>query len=145
MRCLWHMCEVLPIWGLDSEEGRKGNVKWHFQVMRATFFISILPAEPSGKSRLTQNKLAYELIPPDVDPLSPQNAIIIGTGPFNGTMIPGCSRLMTIYKSPLNGAFPYSNGGGVFCHFLKFSGYDHVVITGRAARPVYIKILDDDI
>jgi len=91
------------------------------------------------------NKLAYELIPPDVDPLSPQNAIIIGTGPFNGTMIPGCSRLMTIYRSPLNGAFPYSNGGGVFGHFLKFSGYDHVVITGRAARPVYIKILDDDI
>jgi len=91
------------------------------------------------------NKLAYDLIPPDVDPLSPQNAIIIGTGPFNGTMIPGASEVMVIYKSPLNGAFPYSCGGGKFSHFLKSSGYDHVVITGRSDKPVYLKIDDENI
>ena len=91
------------------------------------------------------NKLAYDLIPPDVDPLSPQNAIIIGTGPFNGTMIPGCSQVMIIYKSPLNGSFPHSNGGGNFSHFLKSSGYDHIVITGRSDKPVYLKIHDDDV
>lgn len=91
------------------------------------------------------NKLAYDLIPPDVDPLSPQNAIIIGTGPFNGTMIPGSSQTMIIYKSPLNGAFPHSNGGGNFSHLLKSSGYDHVVITGRSDKPVYLKIYDEDV
>ena len=91
------------------------------------------------------NKLAYDLIPPDVDPLSPQNAIIIGTGPFNGTMIPGCSEVMITYKSPLNGSFPHSNDGGNFSHFLKSSGYDHIVITGRSDKPVYLKIHDEDV
>ncbi len=91
------------------------------------------------------NKLAYDLIPPDAEPLSPENAIILGTGPFNGTMIPGSSEIMTIYKSPLNGAFPHSNGGGNFSHFFKSSGYDHLVITGRSDKPVYLKIHDEDV
>jgi len=91
------------------------------------------------------NKLAYDLIPPDAEPLSPQNAIIIGTGPFSGTMIPGSSQVMVIYKSPLNNAFPHSNGGGYFSHFLKSSGYDHLVITGRSDKPIYLKIHDEDV
>jgi len=91
------------------------------------------------------NRLAYDLIPPHVEPFSPQNAIIIGTGPFNGTMIPGSSEVMIIHKSPLNGAFPHTNGGGYFSHFLKSSGYDHVVITGRSSKPVYLKIHDDNV
>ena len=90
------------------------------------------------------NKLACE-ISPEVNPLSTANAIIIGTGPFNGTIIPGSSEVMILYKSPLNGAFTYSCGGGRFAPFLKSSGYDHVVITGRSDRPVYLKIEDDDI
>lgn len=91
------------------------------------------------------NRLAYDLIPPDADPLSPQNAIIIGTGPFNGTIIPGSSQVMMVYKSPLNNAFPHSNGGGCFSHFLKSSGYDHLIITGRSEKPVYLKINDEDV
>jgi len=85
-------------------------------------------------------KLAYDLIPPGVKPLSPENTIIIGTGLFSGTMIPGASQVMVIYKSPLNGAFICGYGGGRFSHFLKSSGYDHVVITGRSEQPVYLKI-----
>ena len=77
-------------------------------------------------------KLAHDLIPPNTEALSPKNAIIFGTGPFNGTFIPGASQTMSIYKSPLNGSFPQSNGGGNFSHFLKSSGYDHLVITGRS-------------
>ena len=60
------------------------------------------------------NHLAANLIPPDVDPLSPASTIIIGTGPFNGTFIPGSSQTMSIYRSPLNGAYVQSNGGGCF-------------------------------
>jgi len=91
------------------------------------------------------NKLAYDLIPPDIDPLSPQNAIIIGAGPFNGTIIPGSSQVMCIYKSPLNGSFLHSNGGGYFSTYLKSSGYDHLVITGRSHKPVYLEIHDERI
>ena len=90
-------------------------------------------------------KLAADLIPPKTDPLSPKNSVIFGTGPFNGTFIPGASETMTIYKSPLNGSYPQSNGGGNFSHFLKSSGYDHLVITGRSPWPVYISIQDDNV
>ena len=90
-------------------------------------------------------KLALDLIPPGTDALSPRNAVILGTGPFNGTFIPGASQTMSMYKSPLNGSFPQSNGGGNFSHFLKSSGYDHLVITGRSPWPVYITIEDDNV
>jgi aldehyde:ferredoxin oxidoreductase len=90
-------------------------------------------------------RLAHDLIPPKTEALSPKNAIIFGTGPFNGTFIPGASQTMSIYKSPLNGSFPQSNGGGNFSHFLKSSGYDHLVITGRSPYPVYLTIEDDAI
>jgi len=91
------------------------------------------------------SKLAYDLIPPNCDPLSAENAIIIGTGPFNGTMIPGASELMIIYKSPLNGSFPYSSGGGRFSHMIKSAGYDQVVLTGRSSKPVYLVIGDQSV
>lgn len=90
------------------------------------------------------NKLAWE-IDPKTDPLSPENAIIIGTGPFTGTTVPGSSEVMITYKSPLNGAFPYSCGGGKFAAFLKSSGYDHMVVTGRSEKEVYLKIEDEDV
>ncbi len=91
------------------------------------------------------NRLALDLIHPDVDPLSPGNAIIIGTGPFNGTFIPGASQTMSVYKSPLNSSFPHSNAGGAFSHFLKSSGYDFLVITGRSQWPVYLLVQDDNV
>lgn len=89
------------------------------------------------------NSLA-SVMPPDVNPLSPDNAIIIGTGPFSGTIIPGSSELIITYKSPLNHSFPCSCGGGRFALFLKSSGYDHVVLTGRSQEPVYLEIGPDN-
>ena len=90
-------------------------------------------------------KLAYDLIPPDADPLSPENAVIIGVGPFSGTLVPGTSELVVTSKLPLSGGFGTNAGGGHFPLMLKSSGYDHLVITGRAEKPTYLKILDDDV
>jgi len=87
--------------------------------------------------------LAYHLIPPQVDPLAPENAIIIGTGPFNGTVIPGAAKMTITTKFPINNAFTTAGGGGHFPIMLKSAGYDYVVITGRATKPVYLKISED--
>jgi len=97
-----------------------------------------------GGSGFTQ-RLAYDHIPPDTDPFSPKNAIIVGAGLFSGTIVPGSSELSITFKSPLNGAICTSNGGGSFPLMLKSSGYDAVVIYGRADKPVYLKILNDDV
>ena len=90
------------------------------------------------------NKLAYDLIDKDVDPLSPENVVIIGSGALSGTLAPGSTKVMATTKLPINNAIGTPFGGG-FSHLLKCAGYDYIVITGRADKPVYLKIMDDDV
>ena len=91
------------------------------------------------------NKLAYDLMPQGVDPLSPENLIIIGAGPFAGTLVPGAAKVLVTTRFPINGAFATAAGGGSFALMLKSAGYDHVVISGRAQRPVYLRIAEGDV
>ncbi len=91
-------------------------------------------------------KLGYDLIESGVDPLSPENKIIIGVGPLVGTNVPASSRVCSLTKLPVNGAIGRSGGGGMnFGHMFKHAGYDHLVIKGSADSPVYLKIFDDDV
>ena len=89
--------------------------------------------------------LAAQVIDPLVDPFSPGNAIILGAGPFSGTLIPSSAELSATTKFPVNGAIASARGGGAFAAMLKSSGYDHVVVTGASSRPVYIRIQDDNV
>lgn len=90
-------------------------------------------------------RLAWDAIPPDADALSAENAVIIGTGPFSGTIVPGSAELSITTKLPLSGGIGTACGGGHFPLMLKSSGFDHVVITGRSAHPVYLKIDNDGV
>ncbi len=91
-------------------------------------------------------KLGYDRITPGADPLSPDNPIIIGGGPLVGTFTPGASRVFCLTKLPANNAVGWGGGGGMnFGCMFKNSGLDHLIITGRADKPVYIKIFDDDV
>jgi aldehyde:ferredoxin oxidoreductase len=90
-------------------------------------------------------RLAYDHIKPGVDALSPDNPIIIGTGPLTGTMAPGSTRIMATTKFPLTGAVGTASGSQSFAPQLKWAGYDHIVIKGRADKPVYLKIRDADV
>jgi len=91
-------------------------------------------------------KLAYEHIKPRTEPLSPENTIIIGAGPLVGTIAPGSSRIYAVAKFPINNAIAWAGAGGMtFGGMLKNAGYDNVVIKGRASKPVYLKIFDDDV
>lgn len=88
-------------------------------------------------------KLAYDLIPKGIEPLSPDNVLILGSGPFVGTLIPGSGKSNITCKSPLTD-FLGSSGGGHLA-MLKFAGYDNLVIRGRAGRPAYLRIYDDEV
>lgn len=91
-------------------------------------------------------KLAYDSIIPGTDPLSAENPIILGTGPLVGTSVPASSRVYVVTKLPQSKAVGWCGGGGVnFGAFLKYSGYDFIVITGQAKKPVYLKIVDNDL
>jgi putrescine aminotransferase len=90
-------------------------------------------------------KYFTELTDPKVDPLSPDNAVVLMTGPMSGTLAPTGSRTCIVSKSPHTGTIFESNVGGSFGPELKFAGYDGLIITGRADRPVYLKIEDDEV
>jgi aldehyde:ferredoxin oxidoreductase len=83
-----------------------------------------------------------DAVKPEVDPLSPENVIVIMTGPLGGTLVPLASRLCLVSKSPHTGTIFESNIGGAFGPELKYAGYDGIVIKGRAAAPVFLKISD---
>jgi len=87
----------------------------------------------------------YNEVSPTVDPLSPENAIVIMTGPLGGTLAPLASRLCLVSKSPHTGTVFESNVGGSFGPELKFAGYDGIIIRGKAKSPVYLKIVNDQV
>lgn len=86
-----------------------------------------------------------DLVDPKTDPLSPENALVIMTGPLCGTLAPTASRTCLVSKSPHTGTIFESNVGGAFGPELKFAGYDGIVISGQADRPVYLRIEDDKV
>jgi len=90
-------------------------------------------------------KILMEEIDPKIDALSPENKLIIATGPLTGTPTPTGGRYMVVTKSPLTGTVASSNSGGYWGAELKFAGYDFIIIEEKADKPVYIHIEDDKV
>ncbi len=88
-------------------------------------------------------KLLYEGITGATAPYSEDNLLIFTTGPFQGTVFPGSAKWMAISKSPLTGTFCASAAGANFGPTLKRTGYDAIVMKGKAERPVYILLTDE--
>jgi aldehyde:ferredoxin oxidoreductase len=77
---------------------------------------------------------------PKCNPLSLENILIMATGPLTGTSTPSAARYMVMTKGPLTGAVTCSNSGGHFPKELKRAGFDALIFTGRASKPVYLWI-----
>jgi len=90
-------------------------------------------------------RLLWEKVKPGTDPLSPENVLIITTTAFSGSVFPPGSRTIANYKSPLTGFYGTNGMGGSFAPYLKFAGYDGLVVEGKAEKPVYIFIDGDDV
>ncbi len=90
-------------------------------------------------------KIFTDEVSPEVDALSPENKLIIATGPLTGTFTPTGGRYMVITKSPLTGTIASSNSGGKWGAELKFAGYDVIIFEGKAEKPVYLSIHDDQV
>ena len=78
--------------------------------------------------------------PPYPEPFDPANPLIIMTGPVAGISLPGSSRFAICARSPLSNLWGEASCGGYFAPALKAAGYDGIIITGRAAHPVYLLI-----
>ena len=87
----------------------------------------------------------YDELKRDIDPLSPENLLLIGVGPLTGTLL-AASAFMTISgKSPMTGILGDSAAGGHFGAEVKQAGYDQLVMSGRCEQPAYLFIADDHV
>ena len=84
-------------------------------------------------------------LPAGADPFGPDNLLIFAPGILQGTNLPGAGRHGVGAKSPLTGALASSEAGGWWGHEFKRTGYDALVIHGRAPEPVYLWIRDGEV
>lgn len=87
-------------------------------------------------------RLYESLAQPGCDPLSADSRLILGAGPLVGTLAPGASRVMATARFPLTGAVASACGGMGLGAQIKWAGYDHLVIRGRATQPSYLLVED---
>lgn len=78
--------------------------------------------------------------PPGVDPLSPENNLIIATGPFCGGPLWGGSRYGVYTKSPLTNFYAESYSGGKVPEAIDSAGFDAIIVTGKSDRPTVLSV-----
>ena len=83
-------------------------------------------------------KILFNELRSGIDPLEPENKLVVATGILTGIPFAGNSRYVIMAKSPLTGIWGEANSSGFFGPELKHAGYDAVVIDGRADAPVYL-------
>jgi aldehyde:ferredoxin oxidoreductase len=88
-------------------------------------------------------KIIYDELREDIKPFDPDNLLVFSTGPATGARVPTSGRYHILTsKSPLTGALGSGNSGGKWGPFLKFAGYDVVVVRGISDQPAYLSIIN---
>ncbi|MCB1717329.1 MAG: aldehyde ferredoxin oxidoreductase, partial [Candidatus Competibacteraceae bacterium] len=125
---------------------------WQRKVLRVNLTERTCKPEPLNmewaRQYLGQRGLATkylcEEIDPACDPLSPDNKMIMVTGPLTGTMASTGGRYSVVTKGPLTGAIACSNSGGFFGAEMKMAGWDMIIFEGKASSPVYLYLENDN-
>ncbi len=124
---------------------------WNRKILRVNLTAGTCAAEPLNMawaqeylgSRGLASKYLVEEIDPKVDPLSPENKLIMSTGPLTGTMASTGGRYTVVTKGPLTGAIACSNSGGFFGAEMKFAGWDMIIFEGKSEKPAYLYVEND--
>jgi aldehyde:ferredoxin oxidoreductase len=90
-------------------------------------------------------RILWEETGPETDPLSPENVLVLGTGPLTGVMFSPSGRMMFAAKGPLTGVWAESHVGGFFGPEVKYAGFDFVILKGRSPKPVYLFLRDGNV
>lgn len=124
------------------EYGYGGKVLW-VDLTRREFRIE--PLDPSWVKpviggRGANTKRLFEELNPERDPLGHENILVFGVGPLTGSLLPASAYYTVTAKSPLTNILGDSAAGGQFGAEMKLTGFDQIVVTGRAERLVYVLI-----
>ncbi len=126
---------------------------WTRKIVRINLTTGDVKHEPLNmewaKKYIGQRGLASKYLVDEIDPkcdaLGEDNILIMTTGPLTGTMASTGGRYSVVTKSPLTGAIACSNSGGFIGNEMKNAGLDMIIFTGKAKKPVYLYIEDDQI
>ena len=87
--------------------------------------------------------ILYNEVGPEVDPFSPDNKLIFGIGPLEGTPM-SCGKV-SVQTKHANGFIGEGGAGGEWAPELRFAGYEYIIIEKKAKKPVYVLINDNDV
>lgn len=113
-----------------------------------TVEMALIPLEVRRKylgGRGLDAYLLYNHCPEGAEALGPDNVLLVSAGLLVGTPASASARTHIMAKSPLTGALGSSNMGGFFAPELRWAGFDHLVIKGKADKPAYLFISDGEI
>lgn len=82
------------------------------------------------------------MVPANVDPLSPENVFAVSVSVTTGAAFLGNSRVTMSSKSPLTGLIGDSQAGGFFPAEMKYAGFDAFIFSGQSPKPVYLWVND---
>jgi len=124
---------------------------WHGRILRVDLTNGTTSEEPLNMAwaedylglRGLASKYLLEEMDPAVDPLAPENKMIIATGPLTGTMASTGGRWSVVTKGALTNTIACSNSGGQFGGELRMAGWDMVIFEGKSPKPVYLLIRNE--
>ena len=95
--------------------------------------------------RAANTKRLFEELDPDCDALGPDNVLVFGIGPLTGSMLPASAYYTVSAKSPLTGILGDSAAGGQFGPEMKLTGFDQIIVTGRADALLYLMVTEEGV
>ena len=90
-------------------------------------------------------RLLWDMVGPEVEPLSPENVLVFTTGPITASSAQTSNRFSVSAKSPLTDSILHANSGGWWGMQFKRTGYDALIIRGKAEKPSMIEITADGV
>ncbi len=90
-------------------------------------------------------KILWDELKSGVDALSPLNKLVIAAGPLTGLPGPSTGKLVLAAKSPLTNGYGDGNIGGLAAVHLRKAGYDALVIEGKAEKPSYLYVENENV
>mgnify|MGYP001063065398 CR=1 FL=1 len=90
-------------------------------------------------------KILFDELKLGIDPLGPENKLILTAGVMAGTLCEGGGSWQAVTKSPLTGIWAGSRSGGFFGPEMKYAGYDMIILEEKAEQPSYLWIRNDQV
>ncbi|MDR3439109.1 aldehyde ferredoxin oxidoreductase [Telmatospirillum sp.] len=126
---------------------------WTGKILRVNLSTGVITKEESSKYKKFIGgmgigyKIMFDEVPPGTQPFDEANKLVFAVGPLTGSGAPCSSRvnITTLSTFTRDHLVVDAHMGGFFAAWLKYAGYDALVIEGKSPKPVWLNINDDEV